>query len=412
VTSRQIGAENPRWLSIVGIGEDGWEGLSREAKDALFTAEIVYGGSRHLAFMPDLHATRHCWPSPMAPAVQKILTEHRRQSKVAVLASGDPMLFGVGASLTRHLDPAEFDVIPHVSALSLACARLGWAIAEVNLISLVNRPVEQIYRYLSPGEKLMIYSENGATPATVAALLQECGYGPSTMSVLENLGGPEERRWDTRACSWKSTECSGLNVIAVLCAPDNVAVTLSTVPGLPDVSFETDGQLTKREVRAVTLARLSPLHRQILWDVGAGTGSISIEWMRAHVSCSAIAFEEKPERAARIRENAKRLGVPGLLVIEGSAPFTFGDLTSPDAIFIGGGLGDETMFDACWARLRRGGRLVANAVTVASEAVLASLQNVYGGELVRISIERAAPVGSALGWRPLMPVTQWAVVKP
>jgi precorrin-6Y C5,15-methyltransferase (decarboxylating) len=194
--------------------------------------------------------------------------------------------------------------------------------------------------------------------------------------------------------------------------PGDGAATLSTVPGLPDDTFETDGQLTKREVRAVTLARLSPLPRQILWDVGAGTGSISIEWMRSHGSCSAIAFEDEPERAARIRENAMRLGVPGLQVIEGSAPSTFRDLSSPDAIFIGGGLLDNAMFDACWAKLRSGGRLVVNAVTVASQARLASLEDTYGGELVRISIERAAPVGRVLGWRPLMPVTQWAVVKP
>lgn len=412
MTSRQPGAEDPKWLSIVGIGEDGWEGLSHQAKQAVLSAEIVYGGSRHLAFVPETNAIRLCWPSPMRPAIRQILTEHRRQRKVAVLASGDPMLFGVGASLTRHVDPAEFQIFPHLSALSLACARLGWPIAEVSLISLVNRPLEQIYRYLSPGERLILYSENGATPAKVARLLHECGYGPSTMSVLENLGGAEEHRRDFRAASWESTPCSDLNVIAVLCMPDGGAAMLSTVPGLPDESFETDGQLTKREVRAVTLARLSPLPRQILWDIGAGAGSIGIEWMRSHVSCSAIAFEDKPERAARIRENAMRLGVPGLQVIEGSAPSTFGDLTSPDAIFIGGGLRDKAMFDACWAKLPSGGRLVANAITVASEALLASLQDTYGGELVRISIERAAPVGTVLGWRPLMPVTQWAVVKP
>jgi precorrin-6Y C5,15-methyltransferase (decarboxylating) len=412
MTAHQAGVEDPKWLSIVGIGEDGWEGLSHEAQEAILSAQIIYGGSRHLALVPEVKATRLCWPSPMGLALRQILTEHRRWRKVAVLASGDPMLFGVGASLTPHVEPAEFQVYPQVSALSLACARLGWPVAEVSLISVVNRSIEQIYRHLAPGQRLIIYSENGATPEKVARLLDECGYGPSTMSVLQNLGGSKEHRWDFRAASWESTPCSDLNVIAVLCMPGDGAATLSTVPGLPDATFETDGQLTKREVRAVTLARLSPLPRQILWDVGAGSGSISIEWMRSHVSCSAIAFEDEPERAARIRENAMRLGVPGLQVIQGPAPSTFGDLTSPDAIFIGGGLQDNAMFDACWARLRSGGRLVVNAVTVASQARLASLEDTYGGELVRISIERAAPVGRVLGWRPLMPVTQWAVVKP
>jgi precorrin-6Y C5,15-methyltransferase (decarboxylating) len=412
MTAHQAGVEDPKWLSIVGIGEDGWEGLSHEAQEAVLSAQIIYGGSRHLAFVPEMNATRLCWPSPMGPALGQILTEHRRRLKVAVLASGDPMLLGVGASLTPHVDPEEYQVYPHLSALSLACARLGWPVAEVSLISVVNRPIEQIVRHLAPGQRLIIYSENGATPEKVARLLDQSGFGPSTMSVLENLGGPHEHRRDLRAASWEAAPTSDLNVIAVLCMPDGGAAALSTVPGLPDDSFETDGQLTKREVRAVTLARLSPLPRQILWDVGAGSGSISIEWMRSHVSCSAIAFEQEPKRAARIRENAMRLGVPGLKVIEGSAPSTFRDLTSPDAIFIGGGLQDEAMFDACWAKLRSGGRLVVNAVTVASQARLASLEDTNGGELVRISIERAQPVGRVLGWRPLMPVIQWAVVKP
>jgi precorrin-6Y C5,15-methyltransferase (decarboxylating) len=348
----------------------------------------------------------------MAPAIQQILTAHRRQNRVAVLASGDPMLYGVGVALTQHLDSSEFRVIPQISALSLACARLGWAIAEVTLVSLVHRAIEQLHRHVSPGQQLILYSEDGTTPASIARLLTECGFGSSSMSVFENLGGPAERRVDAFAASWGTIQCSDLNVIAVLCLADAGTATLSTAPGLPDSAFETDGQLTKREVRAATLARLAPLPRQTLWDVGAGSGSIAIEWMRTHTSCSAIAFEERPARAERIRENARRLGVPGLQVMEGSAPSSFGDLKAPDAIFIGGGLSHEAMFGACWASLRSGGRLVANAVTIATESILFSLNKVYGGELVRISIERAVPIGSTLGWRPLMPVTQWSVVKP
>lgn len=329
-----------------------------------------------------------------------------------MLASGDPLLYGVGVTLTRHLDSAEFRVIPQVSALSLACARLGWAIAEVTLISLVHRPIEQIHRHVSAGQQLILYSEDGTTPAAIARLLTERGFGSSTMSVFENLGGPAERRVDARAASLEAARCGDLNLIAVICVADAGAVAFSTAAGLPDSAFETDGQLTKREVRAATLARLAPLPRQLLWDVGAGSGSIAIEWMRSHISCSAIAFEERPDRAERIRENARRLGVPGLQVMEGAAPSIFGDLKPPDAMFIGGGLSDEAMFSACWARLPSSGRLVANAVTIATESVLLSLHKVYGGELVRISIERAEPIGGTLGWRPLRPVTQWSVVKP
>lgn len=375
------------------------------------SADVLYGSARHLALVPRGGAVRQCWPSPMAPAIEEILTGRRGQNKVTVLASGDPMLYGVGVTLTRHLHPAEFRVVPQVSALSLACARLGWAIAKATLISLVHRPIEQLYRYLSPGERLIVFSEDGTTPAAIAKALQESGFGSSQMIVFERLGGSSERRIDTLVASWADQRCGDLNVVAVVCIPDAGTSTLSIVPGLPDDAFETDGQLTKREVRAVTLARLAPLPGQRLWDVGAGTGSIAIEWMRAHPSCSALAFEKHSERANRIRHNAAALGVPGLHVIQGTAPNTFENLEGPDAIFVGGGL-DEEMMDVCWASLSRGGRLVVNAVTVASEVMLAALYEAHGGDLVRLQITRADAIGRTLGWRPLMPITQWAVVKP
>jgi precorrin-6B C5,15-methyltransferase / cobalt-precorrin-6B C5,C15-methyltransferase len=407
-----IAAEH--WLSIVGVGEDGWDGLNHEAKREITSAELLYGGARHLALIAtsDSSATRISWPSPMAPAVQHILTEHRGKMRVTVLASGDPMLHGVGVPLTRDLAATEFRVIPQVSAFSLACARLGWPMAETILITLVNRPVQQLLRHLYPGQRLVIFSEDGSTPATVARLLMESGYGASKLDVFENVGGSSERNTTGPAAIWSNKQCGKLNLIAVLCASEATANPLSITPGLPDDVFDTDGQLTKREVRAVTLARLAPLPNQTLWDIGAGTGSIGIEWMRLHPSCACIAFEAREDRAARILENAARLGVPNLKVIQGTAPATFASLRSPDAIFIGGGVGNDDLFDACWAKLAPGGRLVANAVTLHSEASLVARHTIYGGDLMRMMVSRADPVGGSYGWRPMMPITQWTVTKP
>jgi precorrin-6Y C5,15-methyltransferase (decarboxylating) len=402
------------WLSIVGIGEDGWDGLKDEGKRAVESAELLYGGVRHLALVltAGSSAIRIPWPSPMTPAVQQILTEYRGKKRVTVLASGDPMLHGVGVTLTRDLVATEFRVIPQVSSFSLACARLGWPMAETSLITLVNRPVEQLLRHLYPDQRLVIFSEDGSTPATVARLLTESGYGSSKIDVFENLGSSSERNIRELAACWLNKQCGKLNLVAVLCAPDTTARPLSLAPGLPDDTFDTDGQLTKREVRAVTLARLAPLPNQTLWDVGAGTGSIGIEWMRVHPSCSCIAFEAREDRAVRIRENAARLCVPNLKVIQGTAPATFASLRSPDAIFIGGSVDNDDLFDACWAKLSPAGRLVANAVTLQSEASLVARHTLYGGDLMRMMVSRADPIGGSYGWRPMMPITQWTVTKP
>jgi precorrin-6Y C5,15-methyltransferase (decarboxylating) len=348
----------------------------------------------------------------MTPAVQQILTEYRGKKRVTVLASGDPMLHGVGVPLTRDLVATEFRVIPQVSAFSLACARLGWPMAETTLITLVNRPVEQLLRHLYPDQRLVIFSEDGSTPATVARLLTESGYGSSKIDVFENLGGSSEHNIRDLAACWLNKQCGKLNLMAVVCVPDTTARPLSLAQGLPDDAFDTDGQLTKREVRAVTLSRLAPLPNQTLWDVGAGTGSIGIEWMRVHPSCSCIAFEAREDRAVRSRENAARLGVPNLKVIQGTAPATFANLRSPDAIFIGGGVGNDDLFDACWAKLSPGGRLVANAVTLQSEASLVARHTLYGGDLMRMMVSRADLLGGSYGWRPMMPITQWTVTKP
>ncbi len=322
------------------------------------------------------------------------------------------MLFGVGVTLTRALSPSEYRVIPQVSSSSLACARLGWPVVETTIVSLVNRPLEQILRYLCDKQRLILFSENDLTPSVVAKLLTLSGYGASLFHVFENLGGSNERHVSTQAKTWVDTQISKLNLIAILCVPDEASKILSLVPGLPDKVFRSDGQLTKREVRAVTIASLAPLPGQTLWDVGSGTGTIAIEWMRVHPACGAIAIEARADRAANIRFNAKALGTPGLQIIEGSAPDVLADIGRPDAIFIGGGVSTPRVFETCWAALRSGGRLVINAVTIRSEIKLTEWHTLYGGSLVRIAISRAEPVGATFSWRPMIPITQWAVTKP
>ena len=341
------------WLSVVGIGEDGWDGLNHEAKRAVESAELLYGGARQLALVPTSGNSAQPYPLAFSDDAGRAPdpdgASRKEESDCARQWRSDASRRG-RISYPRPR-PTEFRVIPQVSAFSLACARLGWPMAETTLITLVNQPIEQVRRHLFPGQRLVIFSEDGSTPATVARLLTESGYGSSRMDVFENLGGPSERNTQELAANWASEQCSKLNLIAVLCVPDERTKPLSLAPGLPDDTFDTDGQLTKREVRAVTLARLAPLPNQTLWDVGAGTGSIGIEWMRVHPSCSCIAFEAREDRAARIRENAARLGVPSLKVIQGTAPDTFAGLRSPEAIFIGGAVSNDDLFDACWAKL-------------------------------------------------------------
>jgi precorrin-6Y C5,15-methyltransferase (decarboxylating) len=348
----------------------------------------------------------------MSSAMREILTEHRGQRRITILASGDPMFYGVGVPLTRDLSLSEFRVIPQVSAFTLACARLGWPVADTSVVSIVSRPVSQLHRHLYPGQRIIVLAEDGSSPHEVTQLLTQAGFGDSKISVLENLGGPSERSTAGLAASWTAVPCGNLNVVAVLCASDATVPSLPLVPGLPDDTFDTDGQLTKREVRAITLARLAPLPGQLLWDVGAGTGSIGIEWMRVHPSCSCIAFEQHADRVARILLNADRLGVPAIKVIEGAAPASFASQQRPDAIFIGGGVTNDELFKACWTALASGGRLVANAVTIESEARLTSRHAQYGGDLMRMMVAHAIPVGGFYGWHPRMPITQWTVTKP
>ncbi|SAL75782.1 precorrin-6Y C5,15-methyltransferase [Caballeronia choica] len=395
------------WLTVVGIGEDGWAGIGRSARRALLAADAVYGGERHLALLPArIRARRVAWPKPFS--IEPVLRERGRP--VCVLASGDPMLFGVGATLARHLDVGELSIVPAPSSLSLAAARLQWALQDVVSVSVVGRPLALLNAHLRRGARLLVLTSDGATPAAIAALLTERGFGASRLSVFERLGGAQERRIDARADDWTHASVAALNLVAIQCGSTRAGLPLTH--GLPDDAYRHDGQLTKRDIRAITLARLAPQPGELLWDVGAGCGSIGIEWMRAHPSCRAIAIEADHGRQRLIEHNRDALGVPGLQLVEGEAPAALDGLPAPDAIFIGGGVTVPGVLDACWSRLREGGRLIANAVTIQSEATLFAWREQHGGELTRIGIAQAEPLGGFDTWRQARPITLLHAQKP
>jgi precorrin-6Y C5,15-methyltransferase (decarboxylating) len=409
-------AASPRWLSIVGIGEDGVDGLGAVARGLVSGAEIVFGGRRHLTLAaPLIRGAARPWPSPFDGAVAEVAALRGRQ--VCVLASGDPFMHGVGGALARRIDAQEMLVVPVPSAFSLAAARLGWALQETALLSLHARALDFVRPHLHPGARVIALTSDGAAPAALARLLTEIGFGQSRIIVLEALGGPRERIRTTTAAGFDIGAVDALNTVAIEVVAAPGARVIARAAGLPDALFEHDGQITKREVRAVTLSALAPRRGEFLWDIGAGAGSIAIEWMLADQALRAAAIEMRPDRAARIRRNAAALGVPSLDVVEGEAPAVLASLARPDAVFVGGGAG-ESMLDAAVTALRPGGRLVVNAVTLATEALLLARHAALGGELVRIAVVRASPVGgtsdsaSPLAWRPAMPVTQWVWEKP
>jgi precorrin-6Y C5,15-methyltransferase (decarboxylating) len=395
------------WLTLVGIGADGPDGLGRPAREALAAAEILAGGARHLTMLPEDGRPRLAWGSPLADNLAALLGQRGR--KVAVLATGDPLWHGIGRLLLRHVPITEVRVLPHLSAFQLACSRLGWALEDVMALSLHGRPLDRLRRHLQPGRRLLLLTSDGAAPAAVGELLAEAGWGGSRAIVLEEIAGPRERIVASEAVALRGRRFADLNVLALDLDPAGPG--LSLVPGLPDAAYAHDGQLTKAEVRAVTLAALAPLPGELLWDIGAGSGSVAVEWLRAGPAMRAVAVERDAVRAERIRLNAARLGVPELEVREGEAPAALEGLPPPDAIFVGGGVASPGLLAACWGKLHPGGRLLANAVTIAGEAALLAFQAGHGGRLVRIALSRAEPVGGQLAWRPALPVTQLSTRK-
>jgi precorrin-6B C5,15-methyltransferase / cobalt-precorrin-6B C5,C15-methyltransferase len=406
------GAASPRWLSIVGIGEDGVAGLSASARGLIGTAEIVFGGKRHLGLAASLiRGAARPWPSPFDGAVDEVLRHRGRQ--VCVLASGDPFIYGIGATLARAIDAREMLVVPAPSAFSLAAARLGWSLSDTALLSVHGRHLDLIRPHLQPRARLLVLTSDGDGPAALALLLHNLGFGASRLTLLEALGGPREHMRTTTAAGFDLGEVDALNTVAIEVEAAADARVIARSPGLADHLFEHDGQITKREVRAVTLSSLAPRRGERLWDIGAGAGSVAIEWMLADPLCMrAIAVEAHAERAARIARNAAAFGVPSLEVVQGAAPAALANLPQPDAIFIGGGASDPGVLDAALAALHSRGRLVVNAVTLETEALLIARHTALGGELTHIALSRAGAVGGKTAWRPALPVTQWSWVKP
>jgi precorrin-6Y C5,15-methyltransferase (decarboxylating) len=386
------------------MGADGWTGLDAARRTAVEAADVLLGGERHLDLIPvGITAERIPWPHPLREGLPALLDAHRGR-RVVALASGDPLTAGIATTFIELLGPDQVTVLPAVSSVALARARMSWPAHAVTVL----REHRDLPRHLAPGNRVLVLSADATTPERVARLLTESGFGDSEFVVFENLGAEDERRVEAVAARWRSAS-GPLNVIAITCRGGEG---LGWTPGLPDDAFDHDGQLTKRDLRASALARLAPAPGQLLWDVGAGAGSIGIEWLRVHPTCRAVAVEAREDRAKRAAENAVRLGVGSLRVVIGHAPEALVDLPTPDAVFIGGGATDPGVIDACWAALRPGGRLVVHGVTVETERVLAERYAGLGGELTRHHIERAEPIGSFTGWKPARAVVQWAVVKP
>jgi precorrin-6Y C5,15-methyltransferase (decarboxylating) len=392
-------------FTVIGIGADGWAGVTDSLRDVILRAAVVLGGRRHLDLLPDVPGQRRLpWPSPLRAGLPELLSTVGDEPVVA-LASGDPLVSGIGTTLIELLGSDRVVIHPAVSSVALAQARLGWPAESCAVISVVGRDPALVRRELAPGRRVIVLSSDEHTPGQVAGLLTDAGYGASVIHVLGDLGAPSESHVTGLASEWTGPSAR-LHVLALELVGPGL---LGWTPGLPDDAFEHDGQLTKRDLRASALARLAPVPGEHLWDVGAGAGSIGIEWMRVHPTCTATAVEGNPERALRIGRNAARLGVPGLEVVTGRAPEALDGIDPPDAVFIGGGATAPGVLDACLAALAPGGRLVVHGVTLETEQLLVRAFGEYGGELTRIAVETAAPVGSFTGWTPARTVTQWAL---
>jgi precorrin-6Y C5,15-methyltransferase (decarboxylating) len=397
------------WLTVVGMGEDGLDGLAPAARTIVEAAELLVGSERLLALVPKGSGERLPWPSPFDAMAARL--EQSRGRRVVVLATGDPLNYGVGRQLLQHFAIDEIRFLPHLSAFSLAAARLGWSLPEVEKLSLHGRSAAAIESAIAPGARILALTAGEETLREVARRLVARGYGASALTVLEHMGGPAERRLGFTAGAVPEGPMADLATLAVECRAEPGALLLARIPGLPDDAFRHDGQITKREVRAITLAALAPYPGALLWDVGAGSGSVAIEWMRAARGAHAVAFERHAGRLALIAENAADLGTPSLEIVAGDFLDGATDRPRPDAVFLGGGVSDQRLFEAAWAPLKPGGRFVANAVTLDGEARLAALNAAHGGELVRIEVAYAEPVGQHMTMRPRLGVTQWRAIK-
>ena len=398
---------NAPWLHIVGIGEDGMDGLTPVTRAVVEAAEVIVGGDRHHTLSVNPDAERIAWPSPFDAMITTL--ESLRNRRAVVLVTGDPLWFSVGARIGRAIPADQLVYHPQLSAFQLAAARMGWSLADVETLTVHGRPVEQMIAFIQPDQRLIVLTTGAETPAQIAKFLTDRGFGNSRMTVLAAMGGEREERFDGTAADWSHT-VPAFNTLCIDCVAAPDAALLPRVPGLADALFQSDGTMTKQEVRAATVAKLMPMRGALLWDIGTGCGSVAIEWMRAARYARAIGIEPRADRRAMAAANALALGTPKLELIDGTVPAALTGLHAPDAIFIGGGLSRAT-FDAAWDALRPLGRMVVNAVTLESEVELFALYRAFGGDLVKLQVNRAEPVGRLTGWRPSMPVTQWSLVK-
>lgn len=409
-----MAGHNGAWLAVVGLGEDGLAALAPAARTLVETAEVLVGGARHHALVPGYPGERLTWRVPLRDTMADIAA--RRGRRVTVLATGDPMAYGIGTTLARHFASGEMVVLPAPGAFSLAAARLGWALGDVGCLTLHGRPPSLLAPWLTPGARLLLLADDGRTVAHVAAHLRAAGWGPSRLVALAHMGGPAEVRREATAAAWGDETTPDLVTLAITCVPGPEARPLARVPGLPDDAFAHDGQLTKRAVRAATLARLQPMAGQHLWDLGAGCGSIAIEWLRAVQTAdgrgaTAVAVERDAGRRALIARNATSLGTPFLDIVGGDSEDVLDRLAPPDAVFIGGGV-TAALVDRALAALRPGGRFVANVVSTEGEAVVLAAHARHGGDLARLAVSEAGAAGGRTVWRALVPVTQWTLAKP
>jgi precorrin-6Y C5,15-methyltransferase (decarboxylating) len=394
------------WLDIVGIGEDGLSGIGTLARDTINGADVLFGGERHLALVGKKGLV---WKIPLEDSFEEL--DQLQDKRVVIIATGDPMWFGIGATLSRRYGPDAIRIIPSPSAFSLVAARLSWPINEIDCLTVHGRDFDRVKAFLLPSNKLIVLTNDGKTPNQIASLLRDAGFGGSLITVFSHIGGPDEQRFEGTAINWNSEIVPELNTMAIECLPDEGLIPRARVPGLPDNVFENDGQLTKREIRAITISSLAPMPGQMLWDIGAGCGSVSIEWLRGTQNARAIAVEHNMDRLGMINRNALALGVPELKVIFGEALTEIIGLPSPDAVFIGGGLSSDGLLEYCWQNLKSGGRLVANSVTLEGERHLFDARQKLGGDLNKIEISRAQSIGDYTSWHPHKAVTQLKLIK-
>jgi len=402
---------NKKWLTIVGIGEDGVPGLGLKALVAVQNAAFIFGGERHLAMLgASIQAEKIAWPQPLTEGIENIAT--LRGQKVAVLASGDPMFYGVGNSILRHIPLDEVDIIPHPSSFSYASARLGWPLQEVSCLSIHARPLKATTPHVKDGAKLFVLANDASSAAELAEFVISLGLGKSTFHILENLGGLREKIITLPVGEIGSRSFSDLSVIAIDCAGDGQMVRRAALTVLPDSAFVHDGQFTKQDVRAIILAHLAPGQNELLWDVGAGCGSIAIEWLRLGISCRAIAVEKNEARCGFIRRNMEAFDLDELQITQAVAPDALNALEAPHAIFVGGGFHLPGVSARCWQALRPGGRMVATAVSIETETLFHSFASKTGAQLTRLNLSHSGPLGSLHVWRPALPITLMVAHKP